>query len=46
MFYSVSVGLGKIRDVMRRLHEQHGDILRPAPLLERLVKDGKGFGDL
>ena len=46
MFYGDSVGLGKIRDVMRRLHEQHGDILRPAPLLERLVKDGKGFGDL
>jgi hypothetical protein len=31
--------------VMRRLEEQHGEILRPAPLLERLAREGKGFGE-
>ncbi len=45
MFYADRVGLAKILQAMRRLEEQHGEILRPAPLLERLVREGKGFGE-
>jgi 3-hydroxyacyl-CoA dehydrogenase len=46
MFYADQIGLATICAAMRRFHEQHGEVLRPAPLLERLVKEGKGFGDL
>ena len=45
MFYADHVGLAKILQAMRRLEERHGEILRPAPLLERLVREGKGFGE-
>ena len=45
-FYADSVGLNKIHDTMQALHEEHGEWLRPAPLLEELAKSGKGFGDL
>jgi 3-hydroxyacyl-CoA dehydrogenase len=43
MFYAEQIGLGRILEAMRRLHEQHGDILRPSSLLERLAREGKGF---
>ncbi len=46
MFYGDQVGLAKVHEVLRRLQEEHGDSLSPAPLLERLAKEGKGFGDL
>jgi len=46
MFYADQVGLAKVHEVMRRLHEEHGEILRPAALLERLAKEGKRFRDL
>ena len=46
MFYADQVGLAKVHEVMRRLHEEHSEILRPAPLLERLAKEGKRFRDL
>lgn len=46
MFYADHVGLKNIYEVMRRLYDQHGDVLRPAPLLERLAKAGNGFKDL
>ena len=46
MFYGDQVGLAKVYGAMRRLHEEHGETLRPAPLLERLAKEGKGFRDL
>ncbi|HYB08553.1 MAG TPA: 3-hydroxyacyl-CoA dehydrogenase NAD-binding domain-containing protein [Alphaproteobacteria bacterium] len=46
MFHADLVGLDNIRDAMRRMHEEHGEILRPAPLLERLASEGKGFADL
>ncbi len=45
MFYAEEVGLGKIHDVMRRLNDVHGEDLKPAPLLARLAKEGKGFQD-
>ena len=46
MFWADRVGLGTIHEAMRRLHDAHGDWLTPAPLLERLARKGKTFGDL
>ncbi|MEM8743493.1 MAG: 3-hydroxyacyl-CoA dehydrogenase NAD-binding domain-containing protein [Pseudomonadota bacterium] len=45
MFYADQVGTKTIHDTMQRLFEQHGDLLRPAPLLEELAKAGKSFAD-
>jgi 3-hydroxyacyl-CoA dehydrogenase len=45
MFYADLVGLKKIRDRMLELQKQHGDVFKPAPLIERLVAEGKGFKD-
>ncbi len=46
MFYADTVGLKQVYDVMRALHDEHGDWLEPAPLLKELAEAGKGFGDL
>ncbi|HVO15124.1 MAG TPA: 3-hydroxyacyl-CoA dehydrogenase NAD-binding domain-containing protein [Alphaproteobacteria bacterium] len=43
MFWADLVGVKKIYDTVKRLHETHGDWLKPAPLLERLAREGKGF---
>ncbi len=45
MFYADLVGLEKIRDRMLELQKKHGDLFRPAPLIERLVAGGKGIAD-
>ncbi|WP_202842595.1 3-hydroxyacyl-CoA dehydrogenase NAD-binding domain-containing protein [Luteimonas saliphila] len=37
------VGLDTILARIRELHPDHGDDFRPAPLLERLVAEGRGF---
>lgn len=37
------VGLDEILRRLRELHAQFGDDFRPAPLLEKLVAEGKGF---
>jgi 3-hydroxyacyl-CoA dehydrogenase len=45
MFHAESVGLPKVLEAIRRYAQgRHGDAWKPAPLLERLVADGKGFG--
>ena len=46
MFYADLIGADKIYDAMSRLYEEHGEWLKPAPLLKKLAKEGKGFGDL
>jgi 3-hydroxyacyl-CoA dehydrogenase len=46
MFYADLVGVDKVHAVMKRLHEAHGELLRPAPLLEELAGSGKSFADL
>ena len=46
MFYADRVGLGVVVDALRRLADSHGDLFAPAPLLEKLAAEGKGFGDL
>ncbi|MEX0582874.1 MAG: 3-hydroxyacyl-CoA dehydrogenase NAD-binding domain-containing protein [Sneathiella sp.] len=46
MRYADHVGLEKIYNDMLKFKEEHGDEWTPAPLLEKLVKEGKGFKDL
>ncbi|HUC66672.1 MAG TPA: 3-hydroxyacyl-CoA dehydrogenase NAD-binding domain-containing protein [Stellaceae bacterium] len=46
MFYADTVGLDQVYADVRRFHETHGYFWRPAPLLERLARDGKRFADL
>jgi 3-hydroxyacyl-CoA dehydrogenase len=47
MFYADQVGLAKIAERLTHYAEQEGDeSLRPAPLLQGLVADGKGFSSL
>jgi len=46
MFYADKIGPKAIFEVMSRLHQEHGDLLKPAALLEDLAKSGKRFGDL
>jgi 3-hydroxyacyl-CoA dehydrogenase len=44
MFYADEVGLGAIRDRLNRLARDTGEkALLPAPLLERRIKEGRGF---
>ena len=45
MYYADAVGLKAIYEVMSALHAKHGEMLRPAPLLEELAKSGKSFAD-
>ena len=46
MFYADRVGPKQIFEAMSRLHQEHGELLKPAALLEDLAKSGKGFGSL
>ncbi len=46
MFYADTVGVGKVNETMKKLYDEHGDMLKPAPLLEELAKSGKSFADL
>ncbi len=45
MFHADLVGTKTIYDAMSRLYDTHGEMLKPAPLLEKLAKEGKGFHD-
>lgn len=46
MFWADSIGLKNVNDAMCRYAEIHGDHWQPAPLLKRLVAEGKSFRDL
>ena len=46
MFYADTVGVDKVYADVKRFHETHGHFWRPAPLLEKLARDGKRFADL
>ncbi len=47
MFYADALGLSAIRDRLQALSDELGDpSLKPAPLLEQLVADGRSFGAL
>ena len=45
MWYADSVGLKKILERIRAFEEEHGELWRPAPLLEQLAAGGRGFAD-
>jgi 3-hydroxyacyl-CoA dehydrogenase len=46
LFYADEQGLPAVLAIIRRFHEAHGELWQPAPLLERLVAEGKRFADL
>jgi 3-hydroxyacyl-CoA dehydrogenase len=43
MFYADTVGLDKVYQAVKRYHEVHGQFWTPAPLLERLAREGGRF---
>jgi 3-hydroxyacyl-CoA dehydrogenase len=43
MFWADSIGLKAMRDKMLEFQRTHGDFWKPAPLLNRLADEGKGF---
>ncbi|WP_029002109.1 3-hydroxyacyl-CoA dehydrogenase [Azohydromonas australica] len=46
MFMADRIGLDKVCADVQRLHAQHGHWWQPAPLLERLAREGRRFADL
>ena len=47
MFYADTMGLEKVLEKLRALHEQTGDpCWEPAPLLRRLIDEGKTLASL
>ena len=43
MFYGDSLGLAHVLERMKHFHKLYGHYWKPAPLLERLVKEGRTF---
>jgi 3-hydroxyacyl-CoA dehydrogenase len=43
MFYADSVALDKVYEAVNRYHQVHGEFWTPAPLLERLAREGGRF---
>jgi 3-hydroxyacyl-CoA dehydrogenase len=43
MFYADSVGLPTVLEKVKEYREKFGEYWKPAPLLEKLVAEGKGF---
>jgi 3-hydroxyacyl-CoA dehydrogenase len=43
MFYAETIGLATVLDRVKDYRGRFGDYWRPAPLLERLVAEGRGF---
>jgi len=46
LFYADQQGLPQVLATIRRFHAEHGELWRPAPLLERLVAQGRTFAEL
>ena len=44
MFYADRAGLGTVYDALSRLADTHGEMFKPAALIQRLAREGKGFG--
>lgn len=45
MFYADQIGLDKVCEDFKQFRQQYGDFWQPAPLLEKLALEGKGFKD-
>ena len=43
MFYADTVGLEKVLESVKRFHATHGELWKPAALLEKLAAEGKKF---
>jgi len=43
MFYADSVGLAQVLEAVKGFHATHGELWTPAPLLERLAREGGRF---
>jgi 3-hydroxyacyl-CoA dehydrogenase len=43
MFYADTIGLATVLERVKRYRDRFGDYWKPAPLLERLVSDGRAF---
>jgi 3-hydroxyacyl-CoA dehydrogenase len=43
MWYADTIGLKKVYDRVLEFHERHGELWKPAPLLEQLAEAGKTF---
>ncbi len=43
MFWAEKQGLANVLADIKKFHAEYGDFWKPAPLLERLVAEGKGF---
>ncbi|WP_343737054.1 3-hydroxyacyl-CoA dehydrogenase NAD-binding domain-containing protein [Achromobacter sp.] len=46
LFYAEQQGLAQVLATIRQFHAAHGELWRPAPLLERLVAQGRTFAEL
>ena len=46
MFYADTVGPAAVYDEVCKFQKQHGELWQPAPLLERLAREGKKFREL
>ena len=46
MYLADRIGQDRVCADIRRFHAEHGFWWQAAPLLERLVKEGKSFADL
>jgi 3-hydroxyacyl-CoA dehydrogenase len=45
MWYADTVGLKSILERIRAFQREHGELWDPAPMLERLAGEGRGFAD-
>jgi 3-hydroxyacyl-CoA dehydrogenase len=43
MWYADAVGLKKVQERICDLHQEHGELWEPAPLLKRLAESGETF---
>ena len=46
MFWADQQGLDKVLEAVKKFHAEYGEQWEPAPLLEKLVKEGKNFASL
>jgi 3-hydroxyacyl-CoA dehydrogenase len=43
MFYADTVGVKEVYDTVARFYREQGEWMKPAPLLERLAREGGRF---
>jgi 3-hydroxyacyl-CoA dehydrogenase len=43
MFYADNLGISRVLEDIRRLHDKHGTLWTPAPLIEKLAAGSSNF---